>query len=98
MALRRREPVQARGDERMERLGHLEILDAAGGAVLRALLLQHPAVEEHADGLDGVQRTPSARSRIRMRSSSGRPGTSPRISSSIAFEPRGSRYRDVKLR
>ena len=42
----------------MECLRDLEVLDAPGGVEAAVLLLQQPAVEEHANRLHGVQRDP----------------------------------------
>src|SRR5207244_2538840 len=55
-SLVRREPVEAGGDERMERLRHVELLDGSRRTVNGALLRQQAAVEQHAHGLDGVER------------------------------------------
>ena len=50
------QPVEPRGDQRVQRLGHLERLDLAGQAVHVALAYEQPAVEEHPHGLDRVER------------------------------------------
>jgi hypothetical protein len=55
-ALGRLEQVQARGDERVQGLRDVEVLDLAGQDVARALLGQEPAVEQHAHGFHGVER------------------------------------------
>ena len=56
VALLRFEPVQPRSDQGVQRLGHLERLDRTADAESVALTLQQAAVEQHPDGLDGVQR------------------------------------------
>ena len=48
--------VETSGDERVQRLRHLQRLDRGGRPVDGALLHERPAVEEHAHRLDGVQR------------------------------------------
>jgi hypothetical protein len=40
----------------VQRLGHLERIDCAGRAVLVAVALEQPAIEQHPDGLDRVER------------------------------------------
>jgi hypothetical protein len=40
----------------VQRLGNLERVDRAGRPVLVAVALEEPAVEQHANGLDGVER------------------------------------------
>ena len=55
-ALVLRESVQTRGDERVKRLGHRERLDGPGRRIDRTLLNEQAAIQEHADGLDRVQR------------------------------------------
>src|SRR5579859_6920285 len=55
-ALRRRETIQAGGDQRMQRLWHLERLDCADRPVDGTLLDERAAVEQHPDRLDGVER------------------------------------------
>ena len=55
-ALLRRQPVEARGDEPVQRLGHLERRDLAGRAVDRAFLNEQSAVEQHPHRLDCVER------------------------------------------
>ncbi len=50
------EAVQARGDQRLQRLWHLEVADVAGHHVARALLHQQPAILQHPDRLDHVER------------------------------------------
>ena len=52
----RAEPVQARGDQRVERLGYLERVDRAAHAEAVAVALQQPAIEQHPHRLDGVER------------------------------------------
>ena len=54
--LLRREAVEAGGDERVQRLGHLERLDRAGRAVDVAVAREQAAVEEHPHRLDRVER------------------------------------------
>ena len=49
------EPVEPRGDERVQRLGHVERLDLARRSVDVAVALEQPAVEQHAHRLDGVE-------------------------------------------
>ena len=51
-----RETVEAGGDQRVQRLRHLERLDLAGTPVDRAVLDEQPAVEQHPHRLDRVQR------------------------------------------
>ena len=61
--------------------------------------LEQAAVEQHAHGLDRVQRDRRRRGRGSARAaSSGRPGTSPASIASIASPESGSRKSDVKLR
>ena len=55
-ALIGRQAVEAGGDQRMQRLRHLERLDRAGRLVDLSLLCEQAAVEEHAHRLDRVQR------------------------------------------
>ena len=55
-ALVGREPVQAGGDQRVQGLRHLQGVHGAGRPVDAPLLHQVAAVEQHAHGLDGVQR------------------------------------------
>jgi hypothetical protein len=55
-ALFGRDAVQARSDQCMQRLGHLERLDLARGLVDRPLLGKEAPVEEHSHRLDGIQR------------------------------------------
>ena len=50
------EPVEAGGDQALQRLRHLELRDLAGDAVDALLLHEQAAVEERADRLDRVQR------------------------------------------
>ena len=50
------EAVEPGGDQRMQRLRHLERLHRAGQPVRRALLDEQAAVEEHAHRLDRIQR------------------------------------------
>ena len=52
----RREPVQPCGDERVQRLGHIQCLDLPGRAVHRTLLHEQRTVEQHAHRLDRVKR------------------------------------------
>ena len=52
----RREAVEPRGDQGMQRLGDVERGDLARGPVDGAVLDEIAAVEEHAHGLDGVER------------------------------------------
>src|SRR5207244_2592022 len=49
-----REAVQTGSDQRLECFRHLERLDRPHWPIHRALLYEQAAVEEHADGLDGV--------------------------------------------
>ncbi len=55
-SLLRREAVEPGGDQRMERLGHLELADLADRCVHGAVLHEQAAVEQHAHGLDRVER------------------------------------------
>ncbi len=55
-ALAGRKPVEPRGDERLQRLGHVEVRDVSGDHVPRAFLGEQATVLEHADRLDRVQR------------------------------------------
>ena len=55
-ALFRRQSVEARGDEPVQRLRHFERGNLAGRAVDRALLYQQASVEQHPHRLDRVQR------------------------------------------
>ena len=52
----RRESVQTGGDEGLEGLRNVERVDGSGGSVHRSLLHEEPAVQQHANGLDRVQR------------------------------------------
>ena len=52
----RRDAVQAGGDQRVQRLRHLERLDLAGRPVHRPFLGEQAAVEQHPHRLDRVQR------------------------------------------
>ncbi len=56
LALRGSQPVEAGGDERMERLRHLELLDRSGRPVNSTVTGQQTSVEQHANCLDGVER------------------------------------------
>ena len=79
------EAVEPGGDQRVQRLGHLERLDLAGRPVDGALLGEQAAVEQHPHRLDRVQRHALARARGSGRAAlAGSPGTSPSSSSSIA--------------
>ena len=51
-----REAVEPGGDQRVQRLGHLELADLRDGAVDRALLCDQAPVEQHPHRLDGVER------------------------------------------
>jgi hypothetical protein len=53
-----REAVQARLDQCMERLGHVEVLDGTRGLETVPVATQQPSIEEHPDGLDGIERDP----------------------------------------
>ena len=55
-ALIRGEAVEPGRDQRLERLRHLQRLDLAGEAEGMTFADEEPAVEQHADGLDGVER------------------------------------------
>src|SRR4051794_14893217 len=50
------QPVEARGDERVERLGYVERDDRARWPVEGAVLDERAAVEEHPHRLDRIQR------------------------------------------
>ena len=50
------ETVQAGSDQRVQGLRNLECLERSRDPVLTLLTRQHAAVEEHPDGLDGVER------------------------------------------
>jgi hypothetical protein len=52
----RREAVEAGCDEGLQRFGYLERLELASQAIAIALTHKQSAVEEHAHGLDGVER------------------------------------------
>ena len=52
------EAVQPRGDQRVQALGNFEGVQRTVGAESAILLDHEPAVEQHAHGLDGVQRDP----------------------------------------
>ena len=54
--LLRREPVEPRGDQCVQRLRHLERLDLARQPVRGAVLDEQAAVEQHPHGLDRVER------------------------------------------
>ena len=54
--LRRPEAVQPRRDQRVQGLGHLERADLRGRDVAVPVGAHEPAVEQHPDGLDRVQR------------------------------------------
>ena len=56
LALRRGQHVEPRGDERMQRAGHLQGSDVADDAVASAVDVEPASVGEHADRLDGVER------------------------------------------
>src|SRR5437899_1359060 len=51
-----RQPVEACGDQPVQRLGNLERPDLAGDDVRRATFGEQPAIEQHAHRLDGVER------------------------------------------
>ena len=55
-ALLRGQPVEARCDETLQRLRDLELGNLAGQPVGAVLLDEQAAVEQHANGLDGVER------------------------------------------
>jgi len=56
-ALPGRQAVEARGDQSLERLGHVELDDGAGELVAIAVgAREQTLVEQHPHGLDGVQR------------------------------------------
>ena len=98
-ALGRVEPVQARRDERVERLRHGERGEVADRLVRAIGLLQAAVVEEHAHRLDRVERDAlGALPRSSRAALSGRPGTRPPSSSSISASVSGSRPSDVKPR
>ena len=52
------EPVEPGGDQRVQGLGHLEVLDLADDAVGGSLPCEQSPVEEHPHGLDRVERHP----------------------------------------
>ena len=56
LALVRLEPVEPRGDERVQRLRHVERSQVSGHGVARLPAFEQPAVEQHADRLDRVER------------------------------------------
>ena len=55
-ALRGREAVEPRGDQRVQRLRNLERRDLLGRPVRRAFLCEQTAIEQHAHGFHRVQR------------------------------------------
>ncbi len=55
-ALGRAEGIEPRSDERVQRLGHFELVDGADGPEHVPLAGECPAVEQHPHGLDRVQR------------------------------------------
>ena len=57
-SLHGREAVEPRRDQRLQRLGDLEIGDVAGDDVTGALLHEDAAILEHPDRLDRVERDP----------------------------------------
>lgn len=57
-ALCRGQAVESRRRERVQRLGDVELAHIAGQHIARPLLREQPAVQQHADGLDGIQRNP----------------------------------------
>ena len=92
-SLLRVEPVQPRGDERVQRLRDLERLDRPGRPVVRPLSRSsRPRSSSIRTVSTAYSGTPSARSRICARSSPGSPGPAPSRSSSIACR-RGARGR-----
>ena len=93
-ALRGRQPVEPRRDERVQRLGHLEIGDVAGDDVARALLNEHAAILEHADRLDRVQRDPLGALTISPTQLVGQPGREP---VEISSRSRGQRREHQRL-
>ena len=50
-----RQGVEARGDERLQGLGDLERPEFAGDAINAATLDEDASVDEHPDGLDGIE-------------------------------------------
>src|SRR5690242_4700969 len=56
--LRGGQPVEPGCDKRVEGFRNLEVREIPGNVVAGALLNEHAAILEHADGLDGVQRDP----------------------------------------
>ena len=86
-----RDAVQARGDQRVQRLGHLERLDLARGLVDGPLLGEQAAVEQHPHRLDRVQGDAlGAREDLRAQPL-GQARHEPSSSSSIAASESGSR-------
>ena len=55
-ALDRAQLVETGGSQRVQRLGNVELANLADQHVPRAVLLEQPAVEEHPDRLDRIQR------------------------------------------
>ena len=55
-AILRIESIQPRGDQRLQRLGHLEVLERPGELVGDLAGAEDPAVRKHADRLHGVER------------------------------------------
>ena len=76
-ALVRREAVEPRRGQRVQRLGHIQLADVAGHPIAASVLFQQPTVEQHPHGLYGVQRHTFGARQNSRRQLLGQPGHEP---------------------
>ena len=99
-ALGRIERVEARRDEGLERLGHRELVERSGELPVVAIgrPLQLPAVDEHAERLDGIEGDPLAAVDDRGECRRGISGMRPLTIASTTSRGSGSSCMVVTLR